>query len=294
MLNIPNLSTRQIACLIAIRDHGSLSGAAVHLGYSQSQLSRILAEIESELGFTIFHRTRSGVEFTEIGAELLPRLADWSNELRDVLNRSREAGMGLTGNLSLGYSSICFAGPARRVAHLVRQRLPQTTLNLTTGRSGSLIERVLRKDLDGAICHPPALSGDFRSLSMGLETWDWCVGDQWIDAGKTSLDYLATVPILVPPLQQWASLFSRLLSYADANQVRVNLVTSPVNAYDVLLQVEAGFGMSLLPRSWGLLGHPGVTFLPSDPDARLQTETAFVVRTDARSVVTRLYELLAE
>lgn len=66
-----NLNTQQLQYLVEIERTRSISQAAANLYMGQPNLSRLLRDVESALGFPIFERTRKGVRPTEKGAVFL-------------------------------------------------------------------------------------------------------------------------------------------------------------------------------------------------------------------------------
>lgn len=68
---------------LAVRDAGSLSGAARALRLGQPTLSRRMAELEAHIGEPLFVRGAQGVALTDTGLRLLPsaqRMAEWATE----------------------------------------------------------------------------------------------------------------------------------------------------------------------------------------------------------------------
>jgi len=61
------MQLRHLRYFIGIIDSGSFRAASVQLGVSQPALSRRIAELEEELGVTLFDRSRSGVRVTPAG-----------------------------------------------------------------------------------------------------------------------------------------------------------------------------------------------------------------------------------
>ena len=55
------MELRQLRYFVAIADSGSFSKAAERVFVAQSALSHQLAQLESELGAALFHRSRRGV-----------------------------------------------------------------------------------------------------------------------------------------------------------------------------------------------------------------------------------------
>ena len=65
----------QMSYILEVDRCGSMNRAARNLFLSQSALSAAIAEVERELGVTIFLRTNRGVTLTEEGRELTAQIA---------------------------------------------------------------------------------------------------------------------------------------------------------------------------------------------------------------------------
>ena len=72
-----------VALLTAI-DLGNLSRAAEQLGYTQSGLSYVIKTLETELGFPLLVRSRTGVRPTEDCQRILPLLRDLDRKSRQL------------------------------------------------------------------------------------------------------------------------------------------------------------------------------------------------------------------
>lgn len=62
---------KQLQMLAAIERHGTISGAARELGFSQPAVSQQVGNLERQLGTPLLVRTRSGVDLTEAGMVLV-------------------------------------------------------------------------------------------------------------------------------------------------------------------------------------------------------------------------------
>ena len=71
---------------------GSFSAAGRECGLSQSQVSRIIADLETDLGARLLTRTTRAVVLTEAGAEFLARLDSILIALEDAEHSVREGG----------------------------------------------------------------------------------------------------------------------------------------------------------------------------------------------------------
>lgn len=88
---------------VAIGELGSLTRAALFLDSNQSLLSRQLNALERECGARLFNRTGRGVELSEVGERLFPRvkalLADAEQLEQEIRGQAREP----VGRVTLGF-----------------------------------------------------------------------------------------------------------------------------------------------------------------------------------------------
>jgi DNA-binding transcriptional LysR family regulator len=83
---------------------GSFSAAAREFGLAQSQVSRMIADLEVELGAKLLSRSTRAVTLTEAGAEFLARMEPILAALEDAENSVRETGE-LQGLLRVGMTT---------------------------------------------------------------------------------------------------------------------------------------------------------------------------------------------
>jgi DNA-binding transcriptional LysR family regulator len=65
--------TAELEVIVAIAASGSLGGAALQLGCTQSRISHALGELEAAVGERLFHRSRTGTRPTEAGVVAVAR-----------------------------------------------------------------------------------------------------------------------------------------------------------------------------------------------------------------------------
>lgn len=66
------MSLQKYQAFLAAVEQGSISAAAVSLGYTQSAVSRMVADLEQEWAVQLLHRNRGGIVLTAEGIQLLP------------------------------------------------------------------------------------------------------------------------------------------------------------------------------------------------------------------------------
>ncbi len=142
---------RRLRSLCAIADHGSLTGAAAALDFTQPAVSQHLAALEAEVGAPLVTRSRSGAELTAAGALLveharaaLDRLALAELQVGDLIERE-QLRVRLAGNSSALNRLVPLA-----VADLRRQ-LPDADVTIREAGPPASLAALRRGDVDIAV-----------------------------------------------------------------------------------------------------------------------------------------------
>ena len=70
------MSLKKYEAFVRTVELGSLTKAAQSLGSTQSRISHILSDLEAEYGFSLLRRSRGGIELTEAGRLVLPKMQE--------------------------------------------------------------------------------------------------------------------------------------------------------------------------------------------------------------------------
>ena len=79
------MNIQQLTYIVEIAKCNSISRAAEYLFVSQPALSQQIRNLEKELGYCVFRRTRKGLELTEKGNLFLPKSAKNAGRLESFL-----------------------------------------------------------------------------------------------------------------------------------------------------------------------------------------------------------------
>lgn len=159
-MNISHLKT-----LLAVAELGSFSQAALHLGVSQSAVSRAIAALEDELGVSLLARGRFGAYLTAVGERMIPHAQTMLQAYLQI-----EAESNREKNLYGGRVRIAsFRSAATHVLpELIAefsQRFPQVEVSLVEADPLN-VEQALRENrVDIGLMPLPRTSDDF-------DTWE--------------------------------------------------------------------------------------------------------------------------
>ncbi|VCU69035.1 HTH-type transcriptional regulator GbpR [Pigmentiphaga humi] len=127
------MKLHQLRIVLAVADKGSLRAAARELGISQPAITHSIAELERDLGATLFERNSRGVIPTPAGTAFLQRAAVIVSEAR----RAREEVAQILGS-DQGSVTICLSIAAHlallpMALPLFQRRYPQVRLRIVEG-----------------------------------------------------------------------------------------------------------------------------------------------------------------
>ena len=71
------VDSKKLRAFLRAKELGSLTGAAEELNYTQSGMTHMMNALEKELGITLLHRGRNGIELTDAATQLLPQIKDF-------------------------------------------------------------------------------------------------------------------------------------------------------------------------------------------------------------------------
>ena len=92
---------RQLEYIVAVAETGQVGLAAARLNVSQPSLSAQLAEVEADLGVTLFQGGRAGAKITPVGEETVRRARRILREIQDLRAAAQGGGI-FQGRLRLG------------------------------------------------------------------------------------------------------------------------------------------------------------------------------------------------
>jgi DNA-binding transcriptional LysR family regulator len=185
---------------LAIAELGSLTRAALYLDSNQSLLSRQLNSLERECGARLFNRTGRGVELSDLGQRILPRvrtlLADAEQLQVEIRGEAREP----AGNVTLGSLPSIGHPLLGKLFPRIRSRFPAVHLKFLEGSSGQVEEWLADSRIDIAILYRygPSLPEHESSLA----TVDSCLigarGDKLTAGAEVPFSTLDGLPFILP------------------------------------------------------------------------------------------------
>lgn len=148
------METSRCKAFLAAAELGSLSAAADKLGYTPSGVSQLISALETDLGFSLLHRTRKGVRITSEGGLMIPLVRAFIQQ-ENILYENAADILGLNiGTITVAaYSSVATHWLPKVISDFKRL-YPNIQINLLEG-----IRQEVIKWLDEGIADIGILSG---------------------------------------------------------------------------------------------------------------------------------------
>lgn len=221
---------------------GSISRAAEQMGYTQSAVSRMISDLESEWGVELLHRGRGGIELTSTGQQLLPILQSIVSDKAELDYAVREIHGLHSGLIRVGTFTTVSDMWIPGILSSFRKLYPNITFKLINGESYDEIEEwITQGKVDcGFVSIPTTNDLQVRFLKRDM-----------LSAVLPSNHPLAEVPV-ISTSQLGGEPFILLKNDEEIRQFVTRLPAPPALCYEVstdhtiLSMVECGLGVSVM------------------------------------------------
>lgn len=156
MLSLSRLKPSHLKLLLRIAETGKLQLAADQMAISQPAASRILADVEADIGAPIFERLPRGMTPTEIGRSFLRRVGMILTEFEGL---EQELGMiqsGQSGRVRIGAVTGPAVGYVVPAIRHIRKQSPDIDVTIHVAPSADLIRGLEERHFDFIIARPPS------------------------------------------------------------------------------------------------------------------------------------------
>ncbi|MEU6676223.1 LysR family transcriptional regulator [Streptomyces sp. NPDC046925] len=266
------VDARQLEYFLAIVEHGGFSKAAAALHVAQPSLSQAMANLEADLGVSLFHRMGRGVVLSEAGAELLEPSRRVLRDLTAVRDKA-EALSGLHGG-TVEIAAMPSPGiePLTTLTHRFTELHPSVTISSRAAFTpedvvGLVRSGVCELGLLGA-AKPVALSG---VDVLPLEEQPFVVvagpGGDVPDGAVLRPEDLGGRKLIAA---RGGSLMRSIVDDITAQTDGTDIVAVVDHRTSVLPLVLTGVGIAVLPASWTRLARRcGASVAAIEPTAHL-------------------------
>lgn len=244
------MELRHLRYFAAIAEERHFGRAAERLGIAQPPLSKQLQDLEHELGYPLFDRSRRPIELTAAGAALLEHTRGIFAGVEVAVREARRAGAGHSGRLAIGYpQSLAYSGLSG-LLRAFRERSPEVAIEVRELSPGEQVEALKRGDLDVGFVRTPLHEPELASENIRNEKLVLAlpVDHRLAIRERVALSAVAGEPFVFFPRARGPGFFDFLMGFCRDCGFSPHIVQEAPQI-DVLALVAAGFGLSIFPDS---------------------------------------------
>lgn len=246
------MDARQLQYFLAIVEHGGFSKAAAALHVAQPSLSQAMANLEADLGVSLFHRMGRGVVLSEAGAQLLEPSRRVLRDLDAVRARAADlAGLG-RGTVEVAAMPSPGIEPLTTLIHRFAELHPAVTINT---RAAFTPEETVDLVRSGA-CELGLLGAARPMTTTGIEVLAVeeqpfvvvsAAGGGFEDGDVLSPEDLAGHKLIA---SRPGSLMRTIVDDITARSGSTEIVAVVDHRTSILPLVLTGVGIAVLPAAW--------------------------------------------
>lgn len=156
------LDLTQLRAVLAVRETGTVTRAAEQLGLSQPAVSRLIAALETELGFVVFERSRKRLVLSERGRQFLDEAQSAMRSMARLAVLAGELRRGSHGLLRVGAIAPLALGLVARAVALHTRKTPNVTIEIEVLGRQSQLEELRAGRIDIALAAMPFSGAGLR------------------------------------------------------------------------------------------------------------------------------------
>jgi DNA-binding transcriptional LysR family regulator len=254
---------RQLRQLIALSETLSFHKAAARLNMSQPPLSVSIRNFEQELGAKLFNRNQRGVSLTTAGHEALAYAKETLFAAEKLLVSVREIGVGLRGNLRIGFVGSATFALLPRILPPFRKAYPAVNVALVETTTFEFVRDLERRTLDVGLIRLPLLQA--ADVDVAVVERDRLLvalrgDDPLARRRRIGLKALAERPFI---LYSQSSVLHQTIMLACQRAGFIPRVAQQATQVSTMLcLVESGLGIALVPALATRRAPPGIKFVP--------------------------------
>jgi DNA-binding transcriptional LysR family regulator len=158
------LRTRHLDVLLAVAAEGSMQRAAQRIHLTQPAISKLVREMETMFGASLFERSKRGVVLTDSGRALATRAEYLLNDIERAREEVVAIGRGILGLVRIGALPVAESRLLPHCLMALRPIAPQLQIRVQEGTTASLLDSLRRGEIDCVIgrLDPGATGRDLR------------------------------------------------------------------------------------------------------------------------------------
>jgi DNA-binding transcriptional LysR family regulator len=258
------IELRHLRYFIAVAEELHFGRAAERLHIAQPPLSMQIKQLESELGFQLFHRTKRSVQLTEAGQVFFEESQKILRQLNQAIQTGRQVSRGEVGQLVIGFVSSAAYNVLPDILRTFHTSVPDVKLELHELTTDQQLQWLRENRLDIGLLRPPIEDDAFETEIIFQEALAIALPETHAFATHTaiSLSDLAREAFIIFPRTLAPGLYDQMISLCQQGGFSPNVVQEAIQMQTIISLVAAEMGVAIVPLSLQNLQRRGVVYKP--------------------------------
>lgn len=259
-----SIELRHLRYFVAAAEHGSFRKAGAALGLSQSAISRCIADLEDQIGASLFHRHTWGVSQTYAGQRFLIRARRAIRTIGEGAHEVASAGRSEQGHVRIGIYSSIASGFLAELLGSYSQRHSKVRIDMLDGNPVEHVAAIRQLSLDVAFITGTREWPGCERAPLWSERVFVVLPDNHALAGSEELvwrdlaDETFIVSETAPGQEIHDHLVRRLAELGRHPEIQVQHVSRD----NLVPLVALGRGLTLVSEAMTVAQFPSVTYRP--------------------------------
>lgn len=239
------MESEKCRVLLCAIDKGSITAAAETMGYTISGVSRMMAALESEIGFPLLRRSREGVVPTNECLRLLPSLREMVAQAEQCRQMAGELRGVMSGTVAIGTFSSVATHWLPNIIKAFQKDHPNIDYELLLGDYAEIEEWIAEGRVDCGFVRLPARPA-FETIPLARDDLLAVLpeGHPLAESERVPASALCSEPFIL--LERGARTDVTEIFEREGLSPRVRFTTW--DDYAIMSMVESGLGISILPE----------------------------------------------
>ncbi|MDX2242588.1 MAG: LysR family transcriptional regulator [Leptolyngbyaceae cyanobacterium bins.302] len=286
------MELRHLHYFLAVAEELNFSRAADRLHMAQPPLSQQIRQLEAELGFQLFHRTKRRVALTEAGQVFLTEARQVLQALDHAIEKGRQASRGEVGQLAIGFVSSTAYNILPSVLQAFRRQVPGVILELQELTTREQVQAVLGGKLDIGFVRPPVEEPELDAIVIFQEPLMVALPESHRLRGvvQVSVKSLAQEAFILFPRIVAPGLHDQILSVCLQAGFNPQIAQEAIQMQTIVSLVAAEMGVAIVPLSLQNLQRQGVVYKPLQ-ELTPMVEIVVICRKNSSTTVHRFLQV---
>ncbi|HHU22597.1 MAG TPA: LysR family transcriptional regulator [Clostridiales bacterium] len=256
----------QIEAFITLARTLNYTKASKLLHTTQPNLSKMIVNMEQELGVRLFTRNKRDVSLSPAGMAFLPQAERLLEVYDKAIADAREAEMGIRGNIKVGFLGSAMHARMPAIVRAFKEKYPKIYLELIDYTFSPLMTALVEHRIDVAMLPDKELEFIPKLEKKFIFSDDMCAvvpkNHRLADCDFINIQDLKHEPFIMMDPKVSDRDYNLVNSICMEGGFIPNVVYQGNTLTNLMLMVACGFGVSILARHMTHLGMDDVSFVP--------------------------------